>query len=198
MSAADSAARARTLAHGPQAARRAQVHVQPPASAVLFFDGDCLACNRFCRWLAQQPARGPRLRFAPLQGAAGQAVLRRMGAPTEGFDSMVLLDRGQLLEDARAFAGLGRLHRGLAGGLRLLAWLPQTPVSALYRWLGRRRHLLGSASCAWPDPARSTPSGLSPQLEREIVLWASLPGTASAWSGSPSGGPKHLGMTPNP
>lgn len=65
---------------------------QPPPSEisgpVLLFDGGCGLCQRIVRWLLRLDPSG-RLRFAPLQGAAAQAYLRRHGLPLEDFDTLV-------------------------------------------------------------------------------------------------------------
>ncbi|MBC8009004.1 MAG: DUF393 domain-containing protein [Burkholderiales bacterium] len=57
---------------------------------VLLYDGECGLCNAVVRFLLREDATGV-LRFAPLQGAFGQATLRRLGLPTADFDSLVFL-----------------------------------------------------------------------------------------------------------
>jgi predicted DCC family thiol-disulfide oxidoreductase YuxK len=60
------------------------------AAPVLLFDGECGLCRAVVRMLLRLDRRG-RLRFAPLQGPFAQATLRRLGLPTEDFDSIVYL-----------------------------------------------------------------------------------------------------------
>lgn len=57
---------------------------------VLLYDGECGLCNRVVRLLLRLD-RGERLRFARLQGAAGQAYLRAQGLPVADFDSLVFV-----------------------------------------------------------------------------------------------------------
>ena len=57
---------------------------------VLLYDGNCGLCHRVVRLLLRSD-RGARLKFAPLQGAAAQAYLRKQGLPTADFDSLVFV-----------------------------------------------------------------------------------------------------------
>jgi predicted DCC family thiol-disulfide oxidoreductase YuxK len=63
---------------------------------VVFFDAECMLCNRSVQWLMGQDKKG-RLSFAPLGGETATA-LREAGVLTEehmGGQSMVLAERGE-------------------------------------------------------------------------------------------------------
>ena len=166
------------------------------ASSVLFFDGECPACNCFVDWLAGQRPLAEELRFASLQCAAGQAVLGRLGRSTVSFDSIVLLHGGRLLEDRDAFVALGQMHAGKARWLAALRWLPEKIVVFTYRVVGKRRYLWGDV-CPLPSAPLRARLGLSPSFEREVVLWAAPPDiTASSRSGLAAARPKSLGPVP--
>jgi predicted DCC family thiol-disulfide oxidoreductase YuxK len=60
----------------------------PDSGPVLLYDGECGLCNRVVRVLLRLD-RGERLRFARLQGNAGQAYLQAHGLPAADFDSLV-------------------------------------------------------------------------------------------------------------
>ena len=62
----------------------------PASGPVLLYDGDCGLCNRVVRLLLWLD-RAERLRFARLQGEAGQAYLRAHGLPAADFDSLVFV-----------------------------------------------------------------------------------------------------------
>ncbi len=167
-----------------------------PESSILFFDGECPACNRFIAWLANHGSSAEELRFAPLQGSAGQAILRRLDRSTKYFDSIILLRRGQLFENRAAFIALGQMHAGRVRWLAILRWIPEKLVALVYHALGSRRHLWGHI-CQMPTAPIRERLGLSTTLEREVVSWASLPdNTASSRSGSAVADSKPLGPVP--
>ncbi len=128
--------------------------VQPdepvPASSaqpVLFFDGECGLCNRLVRVLLRLDRRQV-LRFAPLQGPAAQAYLRRHGLPTEDFDSLIFVpdwDRRDqpdyLMRTDGALAALGHCA-GFGGIVRVVSLLPGSWRDAGYKVVARLRYRL--------------------------------------------------------
>jgi len=126
--------------------------VSPPAiGPVLLFDGECGLCNRIVRLLLRLD-RGERLRFARLQGEAGQAYLRAHGLPAADFDSLVFVpdwarreQREFLLRTDGVIAALrggGGLSRMLAAGL---AVFPATWRDTGYRLVARWRYRIFGA-----------------------------------------------------
>ena len=113
---------------------------------VLLFDGECGLCRRVVRLLLRLD-RGAGLRFAPLQGPAAQAFLRRHGLPATDFDSLVFVPDwaqrerpGFLLRTDGAMAALrecGGAGRALAVGLAIF---PPTWRDAGYRLVARWRY----------------------------------------------------------
>jgi predicted DCC family thiol-disulfide oxidoreductase YuxK len=126
---------------------------------VLLYDGECGLCNRVVRLLLRLD-RGERLRFARLQGAAGQAYLRAHGLPATDFDSLVFVPdwaRREQPEFLRrtdgviaALRGCGGLGRGLAA---VLAVFPAAGRDAGYRLVARWRYRIFGAWRPRP-PAR--------------------------------------------
>lgn len=127
---------------------------------VLLFDAECGLCNALVRFMLWRD-RGGRLRFGSLQGAYGQAALRRLGLPPTDFDSLVFLPRGgdgpSLVRTEGALGAmeqLGGVWRSLARGLR---WVPAGIRDLLYRavaWsryaiFGRHRGESLAASVKW-------------------------------------------------
>jgi predicted DCC family thiol-disulfide oxidoreductase YuxK len=134
---------------------------------VLLYDGECGLCNRIVRLLLRLD-HTERLRFARLQGDAGQAYLRAHGLPVADFDSLVFVPdwgrRGQreflLRTDGviAALRGCGGLGRALAAGL---AVFPAAWRDAGYRLVARWRYRIFGA---W----RPRPLGRPELLERFI------------------------------
>ncbi len=111
---------------------------------LLLFDGECGLCNAVVRAFLRLDRRG-RLRFGRLQGVTGQAALRRLGLPTEEFESLVFLPDGP--EGTRAFLKsdgalealrtIGGIARGVAAVGRCV---PRAWRDGLYGLVGRWRY----------------------------------------------------------
>lgn len=95
----------------------------PPGERVVLFDGVCKLCNGWAKFLIRHD---PELRFrlASVQSAEGQALLEWGGLPTDHFDSMALIENGQML--LRSDAVL-RIVAQLPNPWRLLVWLRLIP-----------------------------------------------------------------------
>ena len=113
---------------------------------VLLFDGVCNLCNGAVAFVIRRDPRA-RLRFAPLQSPAADALLASLGVARDRLpDSFVLVEDGRV--HVRSTAAL-RVARRLRFPWPLLAvfllvprWL-RDPVYDLvarnrYRWFGRR------------------------------------------------------------
>ena len=121
---------------------------------VLLFDGECGVCNRVVRLLLSIDRRG-KLRFAPLQGLAGQELLRLRGLPLADFETAILLrswkDRATepllVRTDAAlaALASCGGPWRVLAG---IFSAVPRSLRDMAYRWVARIRYRLAGP---WKD-----------------------------------------------
>lgn len=123
---------------------------------VLLFDGECGLCTALAGW-ALRRGRGAGLCVAPLQGVAGQTLLRALDLPTEDFDTLVFVadraypENGHALRSDGALAVLsaaGGGWRALAGVLRVI---PRGWRDAAYRGVARvRKRLFGG-----PRPIRT-------------------------------------------
>jgi predicted DCC family thiol-disulfide oxidoreductase YuxK len=106
---------------------------------IVLFDGVCNFCDATINFLIQRDIQA-RLRFAPLQEPAGQALLRSLGKDTETFDTFLLLDGGQVYQ--RSTAGL-RVLRYLPGAWSWLSGLIVIPAflrDAVYQIIARNRY----------------------------------------------------------
>lgn len=126
--------------------------------AVLFYDGECGLCNASVRFLLRRDRRAV-LRFASLQSPLGQRTLRRLGLPTEDFDSMVFmpdLDGGEfhLRTD-----GVTAVLQALGGRWGAVGrWARRVPApwrDAAYRLVARLRYRIWGEykPTPLPDPA---------------------------------------------
>jgi predicted DCC family thiol-disulfide oxidoreductase YuxK len=113
--------------------------VQP----IVLFDGVCKFCNSSINFLIDRDASA-RLRFAALQSATGQSLLRKFGLRTTRFDTLVLVEGEQChvrsTAAIRIAAYLGSWWRLTACALFIPAFLRDFAYNVLarnrYRWFG--------------------------------------------------------------
>jgi predicted DCC family thiol-disulfide oxidoreductase YuxK len=94
-----------------------------PGERVVLFDGVCKLCNGWAKFLIRHDPE-QRFRLASVQSEQGQALLEWFGLPTDHFDTMALIEHGQLL--VRSAAVL-RIVAQLPGPWRHLALLRIIP-----------------------------------------------------------------------
>lgn len=125
-----------------------------PAATILF-DGVCNLCNGFVQFVIRHDAAG-RYRFASLQSAAGQALLRAHGVPLASEpDSVVLVENGRAYTHSAAALGILRgLGSPLSGLAIVLLAFPRFLRDAVYRLVARYRYRwFGRQDACWlPTP----------------------------------------------
>jgi len=114
------------------------------SSPVLLFDGDCRFCNAWVAFVLRHEATQA-LRFAPLQSAVGQAILRARGIDPAYRDTMYLVEGARIASHSTALWRLARYLRGAPRWLLLLRWVPVPVRDAAYRLFGRWRYRLFGA-----------------------------------------------------
>lgn len=120
------------------------------AGAVIVFDGVCVLCNGWVRFLLRHDRR-KRYRFAAMQGEAGRALLAQHGLDPDDPVSFLLIEYDLDHDGAmpprvstdttairRVIAGLGGLWRVA----HLAALLPGFVRDPLYRLVARNRYRL--------------------------------------------------------
>jgi predicted DCC family thiol-disulfide oxidoreductase YuxK len=106
---------------------------------VVLFDGVCNFCDATINFLIRHDSRA-RFRFAPLQEAAGQALLQQLGLNTSTFDTFLLLEQGRVYQKSTAAL---RVLRQLPGAWPLLYGFAIVPVflrDAVYGFIARNRY----------------------------------------------------------
>jgi predicted DCC family thiol-disulfide oxidoreductase YuxK len=121
-----------------------------PGGPVIVFDGICVLCNGWVRFLLEHDRAG-RYRFAAMQSDAGRALLARHGLDPDDPASFLLVDGAQAWTDSDA---IRRVLTGLGGIWRLatiIAVVPRFVRDPLYRWLARNRYRwFGTTACRVP------------------------------------------------
>jgi predicted DCC family thiol-disulfide oxidoreductase YuxK len=112
--------------------------------AVIVFDGVCVLCNGWVRFLLRHDRR-QRYRFAPMQGPVGRALLAGNGLDPDDPVSFLLIeyDRGPAPRVSTDTAAILRVVAGLGGAWRLAriaALVPRRLRDPLYRVVARNRY----------------------------------------------------------
>lgn len=127
-----------------------------PGAAIIVFDGVCVLCNGWVRFLLRRDRRR-RYRFASMQSASGREMLLAHGLDADDPVSFLLLEGERAWTDTDAIA---RVLGGLGGVWRVAAWLrllPRPLRDPPYRWLARNRYRwFGTTACLIPDPEQRT------------------------------------------
>lgn len=110
-----------------------------PDQPVLLFDGVCNLCNRSIRFVVERDPEGE-FRFAPLQSDVAENLLAEHDLPADRFDSVVLLEDGQVYTKSDAAI---RVATRLGGPYRLLGpfrYLPRVLRDAVYDLVAAYRY----------------------------------------------------------
>ncbi|WEN15890.1 thiol-disulfide oxidoreductase DCC family protein [Rhodanobacter sp. AS-Z3] len=129
-----------------------KLETNPP---VIVFDGICLLCSRWVRFLLKHD-HAERYHFASMQSEKGRALLLTHGLDPDSPLSFLLVEDGHDYTDTRAIVkilhGLGqRRWRWLGHGLRLV---PRWLSDPAYRFVARHRYRIFGQSrrCFLPTP----------------------------------------------
>ena len=125
----------------------------PDDHPIIFFDGYCVLCSGFARFVLRHDRQG-RFRLAAAQSPLGQAVFRHFGLDPVQFESNLFLSEGRGWVKSRGtlhiFARLG-FPWSLAAILQII---PRKVLDRLYDWIARNRiGWFGARSvCLLEDP----------------------------------------------
>ena len=126
--------------------------IQPPNSDLIVFDGACVFCSCFARFMARYDRAG-RFRFVTAQSATGQTLYLRHGLDPVAMTTNIVILEGRahvkMASFAAAMRGLGWPWRALA----VAAAIPQPFADRLYDRIARNRTRLGRRDCPLPSAA---------------------------------------------
>jgi predicted DCC family thiol-disulfide oxidoreductase YuxK len=118
-------------------------------SPVILFDGVCNLCNTAVQFVIERDPTAI-FRFAALQSDFGQAILAKNAVNTEGGDTMILVENGQVYD--RSTAAL-RVAKRLSGGIQLLSIfliVPKPIRDFFYKIIARNRYRwFGKQETCW-------------------------------------------------
>ncbi len=123
----------------------------PGGGPIIVFDGICVLCNGWVRFLLKHDHVG-RYRFAAMQTDAGRALLAGHGLDPDDPASFLLVEGDRAWTDSDA---IRRVLVGLGGAWRLaavMAVVPRVVRDPLYRVIARHRYRwFGTTTCLVPD-----------------------------------------------
>lgn len=115
------------------------------------YDGDCLLCSRFVRFLIKRDHAGM-LKLATAQSPSGRAIYVSEGLDPDEMETAILKING------RTWTNLDVFTEGLAmcgwpwKAARILHLLPRGASNWLYRRIANNRKLLNHGHCPMPSP----------------------------------------------
>ncbi len=124
-------------------------------NSIILFDGVCNLCNHTVRFVYQRDPQH-HFRFAPLQSATGQALLKQYGI-AENLDSVILIQAGNAYQKSDAALRIAqKLNKAwpLMGAFRLV---PRIIRNAVYDTIGKHRYQWFGKTESCPIP----PKGLN-------------------------------------
>jgi len=122
--------------------------------SVIVFDGICVLCNGWVRFLLRRDHAG-RYRFAAMQSESGRALLSQHGLNADDPASFLLVENDRAWTDSdairRVLVGLGGIWRTAA----LIGLVPRVIRDPIYRAIARNRYRwFGTTVCHVPTEAQ--------------------------------------------
>ncbi len=125
----------------------------PDNKPLIVFDGVCVLCTGFARFVARRDT-AHQFRFTAAQSPLGQALFRHYELDPVNYETNLLIAEGRVFGKMDAFAGIMRRLGGLWRWTGLLAFLPAPLADGLYDRIARNRYRLFGRrdQCVVPGP----------------------------------------------
>jgi predicted DCC family thiol-disulfide oxidoreductase YuxK len=120
---------------------------------LMMFDGVCVFCSRSVKFVSDH-ADNNKIEFCPMQSEEGKAILKSIGMPTENYDTLVVINNGEVYTRSRAIIMLMQSMRGCWPLFAsVLQWIPVVLLDKAYDILASNRYnLLGQTEfCYLPE-----------------------------------------------
>ena len=126
---------------------------EPYPHPVIFFDGVCNLCQSSVKFILKNE-RENQLQFTPLQSEFARNVLEPAGYDLSELSSMVFMEEGRLLFEARAALGVAKYLKAPWSLGRVFSILPDFILTPIYRCVARNRYnwFGKSEACMLPTP----------------------------------------------
>ncbi len=111
----------------------------PQDKKLILFDGVCNFCNSSVNFIIDRDVMNVFV-FASLQSEIGQSVLKHFSKPLENYDSLILLDQGQISEKSTAALKIASDLCFPWNIFRLLLFFPSLLRDPLYIFIAKNRY----------------------------------------------------------
>lgn len=105
---------------------------------VVLFDGACNFCNRMVNFAIRNDKKA-KLKFAPLQSAAGQVLLQQYKV-SPAADTVVFIDNGKAFTYASAAIRICKYLDWPAKAMYAFIIIPSFISQPVYKWIARNRY----------------------------------------------------------
>ncbi|MFN8441819.1 MAG: thiol-disulfide oxidoreductase DCC family protein [Caldilineaceae bacterium] len=124
-----------------------------PAESVVLFDGVCNLCNATVQFIIKHDAQR-RFKFAALQSAAADQLLKQQPQLTSALESVILVEDGKIYTESDAALHIARRLNGVWSLFFFLIFVPRWLRDPVYRFIARNRYRwFGKQdSCMIPTP----------------------------------------------
>ncbi|MEO0729746.1 MAG: DCC1-like thiol-disulfide oxidoreductase family protein [Pseudomonadota bacterium] len=112
-----------------------------PARGLIVFDGICVLCSGFVRFVCRRDTAGY-FQFALAQDELGQKLYARYGLDRDNFETNLVIIDGTLFVRLDAFVEIMRRLGWPYRALVLLKWLPRPIKDWCYNSVARNRYAL--------------------------------------------------------
>ncbi len=117
----------------------ADCKVKQPEKSIVLFDDQCNLCTASVQFIIRRDKQN-RFRFASLQSAAGEALLRLYNVPSTPTDTVVLIHNGKAYTESEAALYIARYLSGWWPVLYACIVVPAFIRNAFYRFIARNRY----------------------------------------------------------
>ncbi len=127
------------------------VPVYPDEKALIVFDGVCVMCNGFARFVAERDSKDE-FRLTQAQSELGQALFRHYGLNDTEFETNLLIMGGRAYGRLEAFARVLRKLGWPWSLARAVILLPPSSRNRFYTYVARNRYSMFGKYDACPAP----------------------------------------------
>lgn len=109
---------------------------------IILFDGVCNLCNGAVQWVIRRD-QADVFRFAPLQSAIAENLLKERRVDTSKLDSIIFIDPGvAYFIKSDAALEIARNIKGYTWAPTLLGWIPRSLRDGIYDLIAKNRYTL--------------------------------------------------------